>query len=90
MVRPAAPARRVAPRCPLERARARLRDVLNHPAFSTERRHHAEQLLSAATDAAQLTRWAALALVESERWEDETLAREEAQAGRRAQPPYPY
>lgn len=85
-----ATARPVAPHCPLERARARLRAVLNHPAFTAERQRHAEQLLAATTDVQQLTRWARLALVESERWEDETLAREEAQAGRLAHPPYPY
>ena len=90
MVRPAAAAQLVSPRCPLERARARLRAIVNHPAFSPDRQHHAEQLLAAATDVQQLTRWARLALVESERWEDETLAREEAQAGRPAHLPDPY
>lgn len=67
----------VARRPPLEVARARLRAVLNHPAFTPERRQKAETLLLATTDAPQLRRWADLALSECWRWEDATLAREE-------------
>ena len=70
--------------------RAKLRVVLHQPAFTAERQHHAEQLLAATTDVPRLTRWAKLVLVESERWEDETLAREEARSKPRGHPPYPY
>ena len=86
----AAPAPPVVSRCPLARARARLRAILDHPAFTAERRARAEQLLLTATDVQQLTRWARLALMESEGWEDATLAREEAQAGPPAHPAYLY
>lgn len=71
-------------------ARNALRAVLNHPAFSAERRQLAEQVMTATSDVQQLHRWAELALVESERWEDETLAREEAELGHPAYPLYPY
>ena len=74
----------------LSTARARLADVLNHPAFEAGRRHKAEALMGAATDAQQISRWAALALRESERWEDAELAREEARPGPPAHPAYPY
>ncbi|TYZ06151.1 hypothetical protein FY528_19180 [Hymenobacter lutimineralis] len=63
---------------PLEKARAWLALVLNHPAFSIERRQKAGQLMAATSDAWQVCRWAVLALVESERWEDAMLSREEA------------
>lgn len=71
-------------------ARDALRAVLNHPAFSVERQQLAERMISTTSDAKQLHRWAELALAESERWEDETLAREEAQPGPPAYPLYPY
>lgn len=75
----------------LKAARARLVDVLSHPAFSIERRRKAEQLLLAATsDAQQVYRWAMLALLESERWEDAVLDHEESQTGPPAYPAYPY
>ena len=80
----------VAGRPTLSAARARLADVLNHPAFAAERRHKAEELLGTATDPQQVSRWAALALRESEQWEDDTLAREEAQPGPPAHPAYPH
>ena len=80
----------VAERPTLRSASARLADVLNHPAFTPERRHKAEELMSASTDAQRVSRWAELALLESERWEDDTLAREEAQPGPPAYPVYPY
>lgn len=63
---------------PLEAARVRLRAVLDHPAFTLARRQKAEALLLTTTDVPQLRRWADLALVECWRWEDATLAREEA------------
>ena len=74
----------------LKAAQARLADVLGHPAFSAERRLKAEQLLTTTSDAQQVNRWAALALLESERWEDAILLREESQKGPPAYPIYPY
>ncbi|MBF9239639.1 hypothetical protein I2I05_19760 [Hymenobacter sp. BT683] len=71
-------------------ARRNLRQALNHPAFSPERRQRAEQLLSGSTDAACLLKWKALALRECEAWEDATLLREEAQPGPPAHPEYAY
>ncbi|SNR98493.1 hypothetical protein [Hymenobacter mucosus] len=71
---------------PLKEARAWLALVLKHPAFSAERRQKAGQLMAAASDARQVCRWAALALLESERWEDAILLREKAQVGRPAFP----
>ncbi|RSK45448.1 hypothetical protein [Hymenobacter rigui] len=71
-------------------ARRNLREVLNHPAFSPERRQKAELLLSACTDAAQLLRWKLLALQESEAWEDAQLAREAQELGPAAHPDYLY
>ena len=71
-------------------ARRNLREVLNHPAFSPERRQKAEPLLSACTDAAQLLRWKLLALQESEAWEDAQLAREAQELGPAAHPDYLY
>lgn len=70
---------------PLKEARAWLALLLNHPAFSSERRQKAGQLMAAASDAGQVCRWATLTLLESERWEDAILLREEAQV-----PVYPY
>ncbi|WP_345125145.1 hypothetical protein [Hymenobacter antarcticus] len=80
----------VAGRPTLSAARARLADVLNHPAFAAERRHKAGELMGTATDPQQVSRWAALALRESEQWENATLAREEAQPGPPAHPAYPH
>lgn len=80
----------VAERPTLSSARARLADVLNHPAFAPERRHKAEELMNASTDAQRVSRWAELALLECEQWEDATLTREEAQPGPPAYPVYPY
>ena len=74
----------------LKAARARLADVLNHPAFSAERQQKAEQLMSTSSDVQQVCRWAKLALLESERWEDAVLYREESQSGPPAYPIYPY
>ena len=47
-------------------ARRNLRYVLNHPAFTPERRQQAELLLTASTDASQLLHWKLLALKERE------------------------
>lgn len=80
----------VAERPTLSSARARLADVLNHPAFEPERRHKAVELMNASTDAQRVNRWAALALLEREQWEDATLAREEGQPGPPAYPAYSY
>jgi len=77
-------------RAALSAARAQLADVLTHPAFEPERRHKAEELMNASTSAQQVSRWAALALLESEQWEDATLAGEEARTGPPAYPLYPY
>ena len=74
----------------LSAARARLADVLNHPAFGAERRHKAGELMHTSRDPQQLCRWAALARRESEQWEDDALAREEARPGPPAHPAYPY
>ncbi|GAC1605504.1 MAG: hypothetical protein NVS3B25_34820 [Hymenobacter sp.] len=74
----------------LKAAKARLANVLNHPAFSAERRQKAEHLMASATDAQQVCHWARLALLESERWEDAVLAFEESQTGPPAYPAYPY
>lgn len=74
----------------LSSAKARLAEVLNHPAFDPERRHKAEELMNASTDAQRVSHWAELARLESEHWEDATLAREEAQPGPPAYPVYPY
>ena len=71
-------------------ARHNLRQVLNHPAFSPERRHKAELQLSTCTDAARLLQWKALALQECEAWEDATLQREFEQPGPPAHPEYAY
>lgn len=80
----------IANRPTLEAARARLTDVLNHPAFSAERRQKAEQLMTSTSDAQLVCHWARLALLESERWEDAVLAGEESQAGPPAFTAYPY
>ncbi|UOQ83286.1 hypothetical protein [Hymenobacter sp. 5414T-23] len=80
----------IANRPTLRASRARLSDVLNHPAFSAERRQKAEQLMMSTSDAQQVCQWARLALEESERWEDAVLAGEESQAGPPAYPAYPY
>lgn len=74
----------------LASARCNLRQVLNHPAFTPERRQQAEELLSASTDAARLLNWKALALQECEAWEDATLQREDEQPGPPAHPEYAY
>ena len=74
----------------LSRARARLADGLNNPAFEPERRQKAGELMNASTNAQRVSRWATLALRESEQWEDATLAREETQPGPPAHPGYPY
>ncbi|QKG55137.1 hypothetical protein [Hymenobacter sp. BRD67] len=74
----------------LSTARHTLRQVLNHPAFTPERREKAELLLSASTDPAQLLRWERAAMKESEAWEDVLLQREEAQPGPPAYPEYRY
>ncbi|WP_143434658.1 hypothetical protein [Hymenobacter roseosalivarius] len=75
---------------PLEAARAWLMLVTNHPAFSVERRQKAGQRMATESDARQVCRWATLALLESERWEDAIVLREEAQGGPPAFPVYPY
>ncbi|MCC2548481.1 hypothetical protein LJY25_18685 [Hymenobacter sp. BT175] len=80
----------IANRPTLKAARARLSDVLIHPAFSAERRQKAKQMMMTASDAQQVFHWARLALEESERWEDAVLASEESQAGPPAHPAYPY
>lgn len=80
----------IANRPTLDAARVRLSDVLNHPAFSAERRQKAERMMMTTSDAHQVCQWATLALEESERWEDAVLAGEESQAGPPAYPPYPY
>lgn len=71
-------------------ARRNLRQVLNHPAFTVERRHKAEQLLTASTHACQLLRWKLLALKECEVWEDAELASEAQELGPAAHPDYAY
>jgi hypothetical protein len=71
-------------------ARRNLRQVLNHPAFTPERRQQAELLLRASTDAGQLLRWKLLALTECEAWEDAELAREARELGPAAPPDYAY
>ena len=71
-------------------ARRNLRQVLNHPAFTPERRQQAERLLSSGTDACQLLRWKLLALKECETWEDAELAREARELGPAAHPDYAY
>ena len=75
---------------PLAEARAWLMLVINHPAFPYERRYKAGQMMATTSDARQIGRWAMLALLESERWEDAVLLREEAQSGLLAFPVYPY
>ena len=50
----------------LSAARAKLADVLNHPAFAPERWHKAEELMHTSGDVQQVSRWAALVLRESE------------------------
>jgi hypothetical protein len=71
-------------------ARRNLRQVLNHPAFTKERRQKAEALISTSTDAAQLMKWKALAIAESEAWEDDQLKAEHEQPGPPAHPEYNY
>ena len=71
-------------------ARRNLRQVLNHPAFTKERRQKAEALISTSTDAAQLMKWKALAIAESEAWEDAKLKAEHEQPGPPAHPEYNY
>ena len=71
-------------------ARRNLRQVLNHPAFTPERRQQAEVLLTASTNASQLLRWKLLALKECEAWEDAELAREARELGPAAHPDYAY
>lgn len=71
-------------------ARRNLRKVINHPAFTRERREKAEALISTSTDAARLMKWKALALIECETWEDAKLKAEEAQPGPPAHPEYKY
>ncbi|MBW3127092.1 hypothetical protein [Hymenobacter profundi] len=71
-------------------ARRNLRQVLNHPAFTPERRQQAELLLTASTNASQLLRWKLLALKECEAWEDAELAREARELGPAAHPDYAY
>ncbi|MFD2719897.1 hypothetical protein ACFST9_14305 [Hymenobacter monticola] len=71
-------------------ARRNLRQVLNHPAFTKERRQKAEVLISTSTDAAQLMKWKALAIAESEAWEDAKLKAEQEQPGPPAHPEYNY
>ncbi len=71
-------------------ARRNLRHVLNHPAFTKERREKAEALIATSTDAARLMKWKALAIAESEAWEDAQLKAEEAQPGPPAHPKYKY
>ena len=71
-------------------ARHNLRQVLNHPAFTPERRQKAEQLLRTSTDASHLLKWKALALKECEAWEDATLQQEAEQPGPPAHPEYAY
>ena len=74
----------------LSSAQRNLRQVLNHPAFSKERREKAESLIRANTNAAQLLQWKLLALRESEAWEDAQLAREAQELGPAAHPAYTY
>ena len=74
----------------LKAAQARLAGVLGHPAFSAERRLKAQLLLTTTSEAQQVYRWAALALLETVRWEDAVLLREESQSGPPAFPVYPY
>ena len=64
--------------------------VTNHPAFSVERQQKAWQLMATESDTRQVCRWAELALLESERWEDTILLREEAQGAPPAILVYPY
>ena len=67
-----------------------LRQVLNHPAFTKERRQKAEALIYTSTDAAQLMKWKALAIAESEASEDAKLKAEHEQPGPPAHPEYNY
>lgn len=71
-------------------ARRNLRQVLNHPAFTKERRQKAEALISSSTDVARLQKWKALAIAESEAWEDAKLKAEHEQPGPPAHPEYNY
>jgi hypothetical protein len=71
-------------------ARRNLRQVLNHPAFTPERRQKAQALLTASNDPAELLRWKLLALKECEAWEDAELAREARELGPAAPPDYAY
>ena len=71
-------------------ARRNLRQVLNHPAFTKERREKAEALISASTDAARLMKWKALALAECQAWEDAKPKEEHEQPGPPAHPEYHY
>jgi hypothetical protein len=71
-------------------ARRNLRQVLNHPAFTKERREKAEALISTSTDAARLMKWKALAIAESQAWEDAKLKAEHEQPGPPAHPEYQY
>ncbi|MFC7670687.1 hypothetical protein ACFQT0_27365 [Hymenobacter humi] len=71
-------------------ARRNLRQVLNHPAFTPERRQQAEALLTASTDAAQLLRWKLLAFKECEAWEDAEPGPGSRAARSPAHPDYAY
>ena len=74
----------------VQSARSNLRRVVNHPAFTPERRQKAEDLISKSTDAAQLMKWKALAIAESEKWEDAQFEKEARELGPAAHPNYLY
>ena len=73
------------PRCLVEAVREELRCLLAHPAIAAERRRNAELFLIQCLDVARLLRWQQLVLQECATWEDETLAAEQAQDGKRNQ-----
>ncbi|MCB2411067.1 hypothetical protein [Hymenobacter lucidus] len=64
----------------LDALRAELRCILQHPAFTAERRQQAQRLMSCCTSPALLRQWLALAVAEGARWEEAALA-QEANAG---------
>ncbi|GGG59858.1 hypothetical protein [Hymenobacter glacieicola] len=88
METPAAPALTSGEMLMVSSARRNLRQALNHPAFTKERREKAEALIAANTNAAQLMKWKLLALKESEAWEDTTLQKEAEELGPAAHPDY--
>ena len=64
------------PKPQLLAARAELRCILDHPAFSPERRALAERYLRACCEVALLQQWLSLAVTECAAWEEAAWAQE--------------